>query len=157
MPFNLPVAKKGAGAPEVDDGLAIGKFTDLRLVPHPDFIGKDSFGNDDDGERYHFIFDMIEADGSAIYAIVDGEPTGDPLTLDGMTNTRMGKKSNFRAMLAGILTATEFAAWDAQTEEDPYDFSAVQGRPVNVKITHSKGGWPQIDQTIGPAKIKAAK
>jgi hypothetical protein len=157
MPFNLPIANKGAGAPEIEDGLALGRFDDLRLVPHDDWAGTDQYGNPDDGQRFHFMFTMVEPDGAVIYAVVNGENTGDPLELEGLTRTATGKKSNFRKFLAGILTPAEMTAWDNQTEEDPYDFSAVQHRIVNVVVAHSeKSGWPNIAGTVGPAKIKAA-
>lgn len=154
MPFNLPVAKKGAGAPDVDDGLAIARFDDLRLVAHDDWAGKDKFGKDDDGSRFHFDFTMVEADGSVIYAVKDGEPTGDPLELEALTRTATGEKSNFYAILSGILTAAELAAWSEATEDAPFDGSAAQGRLINVKVEHNKAGWPFIAQTIGPVKVK---
>lgn len=152
MPFHLPVANKGAGAPEFEDGLAKGRFDDLRLVPHPDWAGTDSFGNPDDGNRFHFVFTMVEPDGTVIYEVVDGEPTGEQLVLDLLTRTATGKKSGFRAALSGILTTAEMAAWDAQTEENPYDFVAVQHRIIDVKVGHSKSGWPHIAETIAPSK-----
>lgn len=155
MPWNLPVAKKGAGAPDVEDGLALWRFDDLKLKEHPDWAGTDKFGKDDDGQRYHFEGTILSESGEVIYATVAGEPTGDPLELEATTRTATGEKSNFRAILAGILTAAELAAWDAATEDAPFDGAAAQGRVINIKVEHNKGGWPFVAQTIGPAKIKA--
>ena len=155
MPFNLPVAKKGAGAPEIDDGLALWRFDDLVLKPHPDWAGVDQFGKDDDGQRFHFIGTVVEPDGSTVYSVVGGDNTGDPLELEAMTRTATGEKSNFRAILSGILTPAELTAWDGATEEEPFDGSAAQGRVINVKVAHNKSKWPYIGATIGPSKVKA--
>jgi hypothetical protein len=155
MPFNLPVAKKGAGAPEVEDGLALWRFDDLILKEHEDWAGTDQYGHEDDGQRFHFVGTIVDTDGAEEYAIIDGENSGDPLELEAVTRTATGEKSNFRKILSGILTAAELKAWDEATEDAPFDGSAAQRRIINVKIGHSKKGWPFIESTIGPAKVKA--
>lgn len=155
MPFNLPVKNKGGGAPEVEDGLVVLRFDDIRLVEHDDWAGKDKFGHDDDGRRYHFDFTLMSDDGSeVVYGIVDGEPTGEPVELEALTRTATGEKSNFYAILSGILTAAELKQWDEATEDSPFDASGVQGRLVNGKVEHNKKGWPFVAQTISPFKKK---
>ena len=148
MPFNLPVAKKGAGAPNIKDGLALLRFEDLRLREHPDWAGTDQFGNEDDGQRFHFMF-AFSADGKTKEVVYNED--GDPEIVEATTRTATGKKSNFRAILSGILTPAELAAWDAQTEEKPADFSAVPGRWLHAKIVHNKSDWPQVDSIVGIA------
>jgi hypothetical protein len=149
MPFNLPTANSGAGAPQVDDGLALLRFDDLVLREHADWAGTDSFGKDDDGRRYHFIFTVGTDKREVVYG-----PDGDPVELEATTRTATGERSNFRAILAGVLTPQELAAWEAATAEDPFDGSAAQGRWVNGKIAHNKKGWPFVEQVIGIAKAK---
>ena len=153
MPFNLPTKNKGQGAPDIEDGLAVLRFDDLRLVEHPDWAGTDKYGHDDDGTRYHFDFTVMSEDGSeVVYATVEGVPTGDPLELDATTRTSTGEKSNFYAILSGILTAAELKQWDDATEDAPFDGSHLQGRLVHGKVEHNKKGWPFVAQTISPFK-----
>lgn len=147
--MQLPKANKGGSAPEVEAGLALVRLDDIVERAHPDWAGKDNFGNDDDGARYHFLTTLVDKDRAVVYA--DGEP----VELEAMTRMATGKKSNFRAHMEGILTKAEFAAWDADEPlpEDP-KYGPVQGRYVNVKIGHNKNGWPLIEDFISPEKVK---
>lgn len=151
MGFTLPAFNAGAGAPEVEDGLALARFDDLVLKEHPDWAGTDKFGKEDDGSRFHFIFTLVDDDHDVIYA------DGDPIELEAMTRTATGEKSNFFAILSGLLTSPELAAYQASTAEDPFDGSKLPGRIVNVKIAHNKKGWPLIDSVIGVAKARGGK
>jgi hypothetical protein len=146
MPFNLPVMNTGAGAPQVEDGLALARFDDLVLKPHPDWAGTDKFGHEDDGQRFHFLFTVLDED----YRVVYDE--GDPVEIEAVTRTATGEKSNFFAVLSGLLTPKELAAYQAATAEDPFDGSDLPGRIVNVKIAHNKKNWPFIEAVISVAK-----
>jgi hypothetical protein len=145
MPFQLPVANAGGDAPEVADGLALVRFDDLVLKAHPDWAGKDKFGKDDSGDRFHFLFSKMASPTEVEY-----QESGDPIDLEALTRTATGEKSNFAAIMSGILTPQEFAAWQAATAEQPFDGSAAQGRLLNAKIAHNKRGWPFVEAVIGP-------
>lgn len=146
MGFNLPTFNTGAGAPEVEDGLAIVRFDDLKLREHEDWAGTDKFGNEDDGRRFHFMTTLVDEDFAVVYQ------DEDPIDLEAVTRTATGEKSNFFAHLTGLLTAKELAAYQAATEDDPFDGSVIMGRYYNVKIAHNKKGWPFIESFIGIAK-----
>lgn len=152
MPFVLPTANAGGDAPEVDDGLALLRFDDLILKEHPDWAGTDKFGKADSGQRFHFLFTLLTEDREVVYT-----EDGDPIELEALTRTATGEKSNFAAIMSGVLTPQEFAAWQAATPEDPFDASAAQGRIVNGKIAHNKRNWPFVESVIGIAKVKAGK
>jgi hypothetical protein len=156
MGLNLPAANSGAGAPEVEDGLAVLRFDDLVQVAHPDWAGTDNYGKPDDGSRYHFKATLMQASEETKGAYVPAyDDEGDSIDLEMMTRTATGKKSNFRAGLEGVLTPQEFALWEANT---PFDGDDIKGRLLNGKIAHNKNGWPYIEQFLGPVKVsKAAK
>lgn len=147
MPINLPAPNAGAGAPEVEDGLALVKFTDIKLVAHPDWAGVDSFGHDDTGDRYHFQAQLCDPETKKLVYV-----DGDPVELEAMSRIATGAKSNFAKHLKGILTGAEFALWE---NNEPFDTEAMQGRLLNAMIVHSKGGWPQIESFLGQPKTKA--
>lgn len=147
MPMTLPTANSGGDAPEVEDGLALLRFDDLVLKEHPDWAGTDKFGKADDGRRFHFLFTLLDEGREVVYT-----EDGDPIDLEALTRTATGEKSNFAAIMSGILTAQEFAAWQAATADEPFDGSAAQGRIVNGKIAHNKRGWPYVESVIGIAK-----
>lgn len=147
-PFYLPAKSAGAGAPQVEDGLAILRFDDLTKISHPDWAGTDTFGHADDGERYHFQFTLLDEAHAVQYT------DGDPIELEAMTRTSTGEKSNFFAYLSAMLTPAELAQYNEATADNPFDGSMLQGRVLNAKIVHNKKGWPQIDAIIGIAKPK---
>ena len=149
MPFYLPTANAGGDAPNVEDGLALLRFDDLVRKEHPDWAGTDKFGKPDDGTRYHFQFTMMANAEEVAY------DEGDPIELDATTRTATGEKSNFRAILAGILTPAELALWEAATPEAPADID-IQGRLVHVKVAHNKKGWPFIESVVGIYKAPKA-
>lgn len=151
MPMTLPTANAGGDAPEVEDGLALVRFDDVVLKDHPDWAGKDKFGKDDNGQRFHFLFTLLDEGREVVYT-----EDGDPIELEALTRTATGEKSNFRAIMAGILTATELAAWIDATPENPVTLD-LEGRILNVKIAHNKRGWPFVEAVVGIAKTKAGK
>jgi hypothetical protein len=155
MGFTLPTYNTGGNAPEVEDGLALWRFDDLVLKAHPDWATEsDKFGKPDDGQRYHFIGTLVDEDGAVIY---DPNSEGDPIELEAVTRTATGEKSNFFAMMSGLLTAKELAAYQAATPDDPFDGSALPGRVYNIKVGHSSKKWPLVEQIIGIAKNVKAK
>jgi len=144
--MQLPTANQGGDYPQVEDGLTLARFDDLILRDHPDWAGPDKFGHDDTGQRYHFCFTLVDEDTRQAVYVED-----DPLELEALTRTATGEKSNFAAILKGILTATEFAAWQAN---EPFDGEKMKGRIVTVEVGHSTKGYPQIKQTLGQPKGK---
>lgn len=146
--FFFPTPTAGAGAPNVEDGLALWRFDDIRLVEHEDWaVDKDQYGNKDDGRRFHFVGTLMESKTEEKY----GED-GDPIELEKLTRTATGKRSGFRAVMEGLLSPKEFEQFLAATADSPFNGSQVRGRVYNVKIKHSTSGWPQIDDIIGVAK-----
>lgn len=151
--MKLPTANKGGDAPDVEEGLNRVRFDDLILKQHPDWAGTDNFGNADSGERYHFLCTLLDEEKKVVY---DAE-TGDPITIEALTRTATGAKSNFAKHLKGILTAAEFAQWENATEDEPFDGSVMQGRILLVMVEKNKKDWPFIAQFLGqPKKGKAA-
>lgn len=70
---------------------------------------------------YAFLFTL--ADGTAAEAV---------------TTTASGPLSRFRAILSGILTPAETAAWEASTPGTPFDAGHVIGRPVDVTLSDGR-------------------
>ena len=146
--FFFPTPNASAAAPQVEDGLALARFDDIRLVEHPDWaVDKDNFGNPDNGQRYHFVFTLMEDKTTEAYG-----DDGDPITIEKLTRTATGKRSKFREVMQGLLTPAEFESFLSATADTPFNGSKVRGRVYNIKVTHSSGGWPQVDDVIGVAK-----
>lgn len=155
--FTLPTRTAGAGAPEIEDGLQLARFDDLKIVKHPDWAGIDDYGHNDDGQRYHFQFTMLDKDDPNHPVLDDSSSEGDPLELEALTRLATGARSGFRKHLSKLLTPAELAAYDAATPEDQFKADFLPGRIVHVSVTHSKGGWPQIESVVGIFNPKAAK
>ena len=164
--MNIPGATNSQGeAPEVEDGLYVAKFVGVESRHVPSFVtDKDKFGHPDDGNRIDFNFALLDEDGNPVLK-GDGDDPDDILILRQAKSIKVlssGEKSNSYAMLKGILTPAELAlfietgkgdeaadaAWAAAAEK-------VDGRIVNVQVTHSSTGWPQIEAALGPVKTKA--
>lgn len=146
--FFFPTATSGSAAPEVEDGLALWRFDDIRLVEHEDWaVDRDNYGNKDDGRRYHFVGTLMDSKTDPKY----GED-GDPIELEKLTRTATGKRSGFRSVMEGLLTPKEFEQFLAATPENPFNGAAIRGTVYNVKVGHSDGGWPRIEDIIGRAK-----
>lgn len=145
--FFFPTANSAGAAPQVDDGLALARFEDIRLVEHPDWAGTDQYGNADDGRRYHFVFTLMDSKSEEKF----GED-GDPIQLERLTRTATGKRSKFREVMEGLLTPSEFEAFLAATADAPFDGQKVKGRVYNIKVGHSASGWPNVEDVIGVAK-----
>jgi hypothetical protein len=154
---NIP-APTGAesSAPQIEAGLYIARFNDIYYKVHEDWAQeKDKFGHADDGGRFHFSFTILDDNRDPVIR-EDAEDPDQTLDLEAMTrNMSSHEKANSHALLKGILTAAEFAAWLASTTEEPADLSSVANRAVNVQVSHNTKGWPQIEATLGPAKKKA--
>lgn len=147
-PFFFPTPTAGAGAPQVDDGLALWRFDDIKLVTHEDWaVEKDQFGKADDGRRYHFVGTVMEDLKTPKFG-----DDGDPIEIERLTRTATGKRSNFREVMESLLTPQEFQAFLAATPDSPFDGSKVRGRVYNIKVGHSSSGWPQVEDIIGVAK-----
>jgi hypothetical protein len=157
--MHIPAPTSSAGeAPQIEDGLYVARFNDIYHRVHEDWAqAKDKFGKVDDGGRFHFSFTLLDAERKPVI-LEDAESPDDTLDLEAMTrNMSSHEKANSYALLKGILTPAEFAAWLASTPENPADLSAVANREVNVQVSHNSKGWPQIEATLGPAKpLKAA-
>lgn len=153
MPLNLPTANAGGDIPQVDDGLALLRFDDIVLEEHPDWAGTDKFGKPDDGRRFKFLFTLLDEDRNPVIPEGADDPDAE-VVIDAMTRTATGEKSNFAALLGGILTPVEFEAWKTATADKPFDASGAQGRVVNGKIAHNKKGYPFVEAVIGIAKAK---
>lgn len=140
--------KPGAGAPDVADGLQKGVFVGISEESHPDWAGTDKFGKEDTGDRWRFAFNLVDEDGDILYE------EGDPIEVDALTRTTVGKKSAAYAILKGIMTAAELAIVDAQ---EPFDGTTLEGRKVMVVIEHNDKGWPKVVQVVAmPVSAKKA-
>lgn len=147
--FFFPAPTAGAGAPDVEDGLALWRFDDIRLVEHEDWaVERDNYGNKDDGRRYHFIGTLVDAGHEEIVG-----DDGDPIELERLTRTATGKRSGFRAVMEGLLSPAEFQSFLTATTDAPFDGAKVRGRVYNIKVSHSTGGWPHVEDIIGVAKV----
>lgn len=161
--MNIPApTKSGGSAPQIEDGLYVARFNDIYHQVHEDWAqAKDKFGKADDGGRFHFDFTMLDDERKPVLLVDVKEDAEDPteeFNLQALTrNMSSHEKANSHAIMKGILTPAEFAAWLASTEENPADLSAVADREVNVQVAHNDKGWPFIAATLGPAKALKAK
>jgi hypothetical protein len=164
MNIPAPTASQGAIA-NIEDGLYVARFNDITHRIVEEFkTDKDKFGKPDDGGRFDFMATILDEQRQPVLLMDVKDGVEDP-TLE--FDLRQGKsvkvissdeRSNSYALLKGILTASEFAAWLASTAENPVDLSHVAGREVNVQVGHNEKGYPQIDAFLGPAKpLKGAK
>ena len=152
--MNIPApTSSGGSAPQIEDGLYVARFNDIYYKVHEDWAQeKDKFGKADDGGRFHFSFTILDEERKPVL-LDDAEDPDETLDLEALTrNMSSHEKANSYALLKGILTATEFAAWAASTPDSPADLSGVANRHVNVQVLHNDKGWPYIAQTVGPAK-----
>ena len=158
--FNLPVKNSGGNPPEVEAGLALVRFDDIKQRLVEQFITEsDNYGKPDDGQRLDILFTLLDEDRAVVFderddgSIVPVELRQAKACKPGAT----GQNSNFYEYLSGLLTVEEMALWEVATADKPFDGSAMQGRIYNVKIGHNKKGWPQVDTIIGIAKEKKTK
>ena len=152
--MNIPAPTSSAGsAPEIEDGLYVARFNDIYHKVHEDWAqAKDKFGKVDDGGRFHFNFTILDDEREPVIP-EDADDPDKTLDLEALTrNLSSHEKAASYALLKGILTPVEFAAWMASTPENPADLSGVANREVNVQVSHNGKGWPQIEATLGPAK-----
>ncbi len=159
MGFYLPTKNVGGNAPDVEDGLALARFDDLVSRHVESFVtAADKYGKPDDGNRLEFMFTLVDENHAEVFD-PEAEDQTKPISLRQEKSCKpgsTGEKSNFYEYLTGLLTPAELALWEAATEDAPADMSFLPGRVYNVKISHSKSGWPQIASIIGVAKAPKA-
>lgn len=159
--MNIPAPTSSAGsAPQIADGLAVARFDDITYRVHEDWaVDKDKFGKVDDGGRFHFNATILDEQTRKPVMLMDVKSDADDPTeefaLDTMTrNMSSHEKSSAYTHLKGILTPSEFKLWLDSTPENPADLSNVTGREVNIMVSHTPKGWPQIEAFLGAAKPK---
>lgn len=150
MSFDFIPEFNAGEVPNVEDGMTDALFLGVRLVEHPDWAGKDKFGNDDDGKRLHFGFVLCDEDGAELY---DDEGVK-PVELELKTRNFTGERSNTYAAMKGIMTAAELAGWQAGQAPKA---EALNRRPVQLVISHNPKGYPQIDSVLPGRKPLIAK
>src|SRR3990172_6730697 len=92
----------GGDIPEIEDGVYPATFDKVAYEEHPDWAGTNKWGNEDDGNRFRFYFDVID--------------DGDVIPLDMLTTTTLNvvSKTVPRAVriLKALLTKAEFAKFE---------------------------------------------
>lgn len=168
--MNIPVNQAGAGSiPEIDDGLYVGRFNDIEVRVVEAFkTEKDRFGHPDDGTRYDFPTTILDKDLNPVLLVDVQEGAEDPTeefvisrTAKSVKMISGGDRSNSYMYLKGILTPAEMALFQAsgkgnEAADEAWAKAAekVNGRLVNVQISHNEKGWPQIEAFVGPYKAK---
>jgi hypothetical protein len=155
--MNIPAPSASSSAPEIEDGLYVARFNDIYQREVEQFkTERDKFGKPDDGIRFDFSATILDEDRNPVL-LPDAEGPDDTLDLRQAKSVKVfssDERSNSYAYLKGILTPQEFQMWLSSTPEEPVDLSGVQGRHVNVQVSHNSKGWPQIEAFLGPAKAK---
>lgn len=167
--MNIPGATGtgGGDAPEVEDGLYVAEFVGITTRVVEAFkTEKDKFGHPDDGTRIDFNFALLDEDGNRVLKDEEDPDSGDLILRQAKSVKEMttGERSNCYAVIKGILTPAELALWvqtgpgkDAENAAWEAAAAKIESRRVNVQVSHSSTGWPQIEATLGPVKAKAAK
>lgn len=167
--MNIPQPVAGGSIAEIEDGLYIGRFNDIVEREVDAFkTEKDKFGKPDSGIRFDFNTTLLDANREPVLLMDVKEGVDDP---DAEFELRQAKsvkvfssdeRANSFTYLKGILTATELALWEASgkgnAEADAAWAAAgakVNGRLVNIQVSHNDKGYPQIEAFLGP--VKAAK
>lgn len=167
--MNIPNATQAQGdPPAIEDGLYVGRFNDVLVRVVESFkTEKDQFGKPDDGTRYDFDTTVLDEDRNPVLK-EDAEDPDDTLNLRQAKSVKSfssHEKANSYFYLKGILTPAELALWEASGKGDAEAdarwaaaAAKVNGREVNIQVSHNDKGWPQIEAFLGPAKpLKAAK
>jgi len=140
LKFNAP---QGAGAPEVEDGLNQFKFIDMIVEDHDDWaVESDKFGKKDDGQRWAFLFALLDEDGDEVFDV----DTGEPIIIKTLTRVAIGDKSNAYALLTGMMSPAEKSAFDSQPA-GLKDAEFLSNRRVYGIVEHSAKGWPNVAST----------
>lgn len=161
--MNIPNATDSAGeAPEIEDGLYVARFEDVAVRVVEQFITeKDQFGKPDDGTRFDLLATILDEDRAPVVKS-NAEDPDDFLTLRQAKSIKKfssDDRSNAYMYLKGILTGVEMSLWAASGKGDEAADAAwaaagakVNGREVNVQVSHNAKGWPQIEAFLGAAK-----
>lgn len=136
--------EKGAGAPEVEDGITDAVFTGVIAESHPDWVGTGKFGYDD-GERWRWMFTPLDASGAVMY----GEDEK-PIELKKLTTqTANSPRANAYQIVQALMTKPEFTAF---TDEQEFDADDLVGRPCQIIVRHNDNGWPEVESITPPRK-----
>jgi hypothetical protein len=131
MSITLKASSKPSDAPDIEDNTYVADWTGVQLVAHPDWAGTNQWGKEDNGDRFHWSFDVFD--------------DGDVVRLDALTNTNLntGSKTVPTAVqyLKALLTKEEFAKFD---EGGGIDADSIVPRRCSVQVGHSKSGYPQV-------------
>jgi hypothetical protein len=152
--MGVQISRSSATAPEFDDGVVDARIDNIAQESHPEWATENGKFGKDDGERIGFNFTVMDSNDPAKaepILVEDGKGELVPFRVNKLTSTAMGKNSNFTATMAGILTATEKALIEAG---ETVDSDAVNGRFVQLVLSHNENGWPKIDAVIPAKKVK---
>ena len=159
--MNIPAPVAQGDIPEIEDGIYVARFNDIfQRIVEQFKTESNKFGKPDDGVSFDFNATVLDDERNPV-RLGDGSDPDNTLDLRQAKRVPIfssDERSNSYFYMKGLLTPQEFALWLASTAEAPVDLSHVQGREVNVQVSHSPKGWPQIEAFLGPAKpLKAAK
>lgn len=152
--MGVQISKSSATAPEFEDGVVDARIDSIETEAHPEWATENGKYGKDDGNRIAFNFTVMDG---------NDPKTAQPIGIEGkdgdivdfhvnsLTSTAMGKNSRFTANMAGILTTTEKALIDAG---ETIDSDAINGRFVQLVLSHKENGWPAIDAIIPAKKVK---
>lgn len=166
--MNIPSPVAGGSIPEIEDGLYVGRFNDIVQREVEAFkTDKDRFGKADDGIRFDFDTTVLDENREPVMLVDVKEGAEDPTEEFTLRQAKSVKtfssdeRSNSYFYLKGILTPTELKLWEASGKGDAAADAAwaqaaakVNGREVNIQVSHNEKGWPQIEAFLGPAKAK---
>src|SRR6187549_1407188 len=130
---------KSADAPDVAADIYDAKFEGVTTK----FIEGGQYG---DGERYVWLFTLLDDDGSVLY------DKGDPIQLDALTSMSLNRNSKTQPKALryfyAVASPEERAAFDADEE---VDMDALIGRKAQVEVAIRDNGWPTIVNVL-PAR-----
>lgn len=123
---------KSADAPDIEGGIYDAKFEGVSTK----FVEGGQYG---DGERFVWLFTLLDDDGAALY------DNGDPITVDALTSLSLNTQSKTTPkavrFLKALLPAAEFAAFEAG---EGIDMDALVGSIAQVEVAIRDNGWPTI-------------
>jgi hypothetical protein len=141
----VQINKSSATAPEFEDNVYDARLDNIVQESHPEWATESGKYGPDDGERIGFNFTLFDGE-DMIY-----REDGKPFTVNKLTSTSMGSNSKFAATMSGILTPVEKALIEAG---ETVDSDTINGRRVQLVLSHNESGWPKIDAIIPAKKVK---